>query len=53
MEVSLNGYDYIVDNTDKLTDGVNARYQNIAGGHTWGTWSALFFDAAQLLFQGE
>lgn len=50
---SVNGYDYIEDKSDKLTNGVNARFQSIDGGHTWGTWSALFFDAAQLLFQGE
>ena len=49
-DYSLRGYDYIVDNSPKLTEGENAMFLLINGGHTWSTWSTSFFNAVQLLF---
>ena len=47
---ALRGYDYIVENSAKLTEGENAKFELICGGHTWNTWSTAFFNAAQLMF---
>lgn len=49
----IDGYEYIVDHSEKLTEGENAHIEIVTGSHTWDTWAALFFNAAQLLFQSE
>lgn len=49
-EAVEDGYSYIVKNSEKLTEGKNARMELVAGGHSWDVWAALFYNAAQLLF---
>lgn len=45
-----DGYGYIVNRSEKLTEGENARLELVTGGHSWDVWAALFYNAAQLLF---
>lgn len=44
------GFQYILEETPRLTEGENALYFEINGGHNWKTWSTSFFNAIQLLF---
>ena len=44
------GFHYIVDHVERLTEGENAFALEIDGNHSWDTWSTSFFDAIQYLF---
>lgn len=44
------GFHYIVDHVERLTEGENAFIQAINSNHSWDTWSTSFFNAIQYLF---
>ena len=46
-----HGYERILEETDRLADGVNAFYQDVVGAHEWKVWSTDLFNAIPLLFQ--
>ena len=47
------GFQIIVDQTDRLTEGENAFYQDIDGGHDFGVWNVNIFNALQMAFPEE
>ena len=47
------GFQIIVDETDRLTEGENAFYRDIDGGHDFGVWSVNIFNALQMAFPEE
>ena len=44
------GFRIMVDNSDKLTEGENAFYRDIDGGHNFGVWNVNMFNALQMAF---
>ena len=44
------GFQIMVENTDKLTEGENAFYRDIDGGHNFGVWNVNMFNALQMVF---
>ena len=49
-ERSCDGYHYILDRIERISDSKNAMYVEIEGGHEWQVWSTSFFNAIQLMF---
>ena len=47
------GFQIIVDQTDRLTEGENAFYRDIDGGHDFGVWNVNIFNALQMAFPEE
>ena len=45
-----DAFHYIVDKTERLTEGENAIGLPFWGSHNWLTWSATFVDAVQYMF---
>ena len=46
-----NCFSYLVENTDRLVEGVNAFHHETEGGHNWLVWSTEIFNSLQLVFQ--
>ena len=46
-----NCFSYLVENTDRLTEGINAFHHETEGGHNWLVWSTEIFNSLQLVFQ--
>ncbi len=46
----INNFRYLVDNTERLTEGKNAFLHECEGGHTWNVWTTEIFNALQLAF---
>ena len=44
------GFQIIVENTERLTEGENAFYKDIAGGHDFAVWHVNMFNALQIAF---
>lgn len=44
-------YHEILDNTERLKEGVNAFHTDIEGSHDWITWGAELYNCLQVLFQ--
>ena len=44
------GFEYIVENTDRLIEGENAFYVDVNGGHDWTVWFTDLYNAMQVMF---
>ena len=50
QENSKVGFNYIVENTDRLVEGENAFYVDVTGGHEWSVWLTDLYNAMQVMF---
>ncbi len=46
------GFEYLVENDERLTEGVNAWRVDVEGGHEWKVWLTGIYNALQVMFQG-
>lgn len=50
---TLKRYEVIVDNYPGLTDGANAFHLDVAGSHSWHSWTINIYDALLVMFQNR